>query len=129
MGLLRDKVTPFQPKLTHADDRIRLSDWLPPQWGGMPHIRLGKRWFNICWFLPIGFLGLLIGVAVAQELHQIPAMQAFMARYPGHTVSPVEWDGFPLWLRCMHFFNLFLMFLISEREFKSWLTIRACTGM
>src|SRR5262252_7789452 len=102
----------FETKLTHADDRIRLSDWLPPQWGLIPHIRLGKQWVNICWLLPLGFLFLLIGVAVAQELRQIPAIQAFLARYPGHTVSPLEWHGFPLWLRCNHFFNLFLMFLI-----------------
>jgi sulfoxide reductase catalytic subunit YedY len=112
MGL-RERVTPFEPKRTHADDRIRLSAWLPPQWGVTPHIRLGTRWFNVLWILPLAFLFLLIGVAVAQELHQIPAMQAFFARYPGHTDSPVEWHGFPLSLRLMHFFNLFLMFLIT----------------
>ena len=112
MALLKEEVTHLETKLTHADDRIRLSDWLPPQWGGIPHIRLGKRWFNICWLLPLGFLFLLIGVAVAQELRHIPAVQAFLLRYPGHTDVPVEWYGFPLWLRLMHFFNLFLMFLI-----------------
>src|SRR5215469_8355318 len=112
MPLLEEKVTHFETKLTHADDRIRLSHWLPPQWGGMPHIRFGKRWINICWLLPLGFLCLLIGIAVAQELRQIPAVQAFLARYPGHLTSPVKWYGFPTWLRLMHFFNLFLMFLI-----------------
>jgi hypothetical protein len=112
MKILEEKVTPFETKLTHADDRIVLSDWLPPQWGSTPHIRFGKRWFNIFWLLPLGFLFLLIGVAVAQELRQVPAVQAFLVRYPGHTVSPMEWYGFPLWLRYMHFFNLFLMFLI-----------------
>lgn len=61
----------------HADDRIRLSDWLPPQ-----------------------------------ELRQLPAWQAFLGCYPGHTVSPVEGRGFLLWLRCMDFFNLFLIFMI-----------------
>ena len=98
----------------HADDRIRLSDWLPPQRGLTPHIRLGKWWVNICWLLPLGFLFLLIGVAVAQELRQLPAWQAFLGCYPGHTVSPVEGRGFLLWLRCMHFFNLFLMFTITR---------------
>src|SRR5215831_14229185 len=112
MELLKERGAHFETKLTHPDDRIRLSDWLPPQRGVIPHIRLGKRWVNICWLLPLGFLFLLTGVAVAQELRQIPAMQAFLARYPGQTVSSVEWRGFPLWLRCMHFFNLFLMFLI-----------------
>src|SRR5215472_15766262 len=112
MGLRKEKVTPFGMPLTHADDRIRLNDWLPPQWGVIPHIRLGKRWFNVLWLLPLAFLFLLISVAVVQELRQIPAMQAFLTRYPGHTISPVEWNGFPVWLRIMHFFNLFLMFMI-----------------
>src|SRR5215813_9925905 len=111
MGLLREKVT-GKPLLTHADDRIRLSEWIPPQWGVIPHIRFGKRWVDILWVLPLGFLFLLIGVAVAQELRQIPAVQAFLVRYPGYTLSPVEWHGFPLSMRLMHFFNLFLMFLI-----------------
>src|SRR5215472_8414445 len=112
MGVLSEKVTPLEAKLTHADDRIRLNDWLPPQWGVVPQIRLGKRWFSVLWLLPLAFLFLLIGVAVVQELRQIPAIQAFLERYPGHTISPLEWHGFPLWMRCMHFFNLFLMFLI-----------------
>src|SRR5262252_7002588 len=112
MELLKEKVTHFEATLTHADDRIRLSDWLPPQWGGIPHIRLGKRWFNVLWLLPLAFLFLLISVAVVQELRQLPAVQAFLTHYPGHPASPVEWHGFPLWLRCNHFFNLFLMFMI-----------------
>jgi len=78
----------------------------------VPHIRLGTRWFNVLWIVPLGFLFMLIGVPLAQELRQIPAVQAFLVRYPGHLASPVEWHGFPLWLRVNHFFNLFLMFLI-----------------
>ena len=70
MALLKEEVTHLETKLTHADDRIRLSDWLPPQWGGIPHIRLGKRWVNLCWLLPLGFLFLIVAVAVAQELRQ-----------------------------------------------------------
>ena len=114
MGLLREKVTPFETKLKHADDRIRLADWLPPQWGVIPHIRLGKRWLNVFWLLPVGFMLLLIGAAVAQELRQIPAVQAYMERYPGYTVMPVGYHGFPLWLRLQHFFNLLLLFLIMR---------------
>lgn len=102
----------FEAKLTHADDRIRLSEWIPQQWGVIPRIRFGQRWFNTLWLMPLGLLFLIIGIAVAQEVHQIPAVKAFMVRYPGYTALPVEYAGFPLWLRCMHFFNLFLMFLI-----------------
>jgi sulfoxide reductase catalytic subunit YedY len=49
---------------------------------------------------------------VAQEVRQIPAVKAFMVRYSGYTNIPVHYHGFPLWLRLMHFFNLFLIFLI-----------------
>ncbi len=100
------------PRLTHADDRVRLSKWLPPQWGVAPRIRIGARWFNTLWLLPLGFAFLIIGVAVAQEVRQIPSVKSFMARYPGYTVLPVHYSGFPLWLCCAHFFNLFLLFLI-----------------
>src|SRR5215472_8786303 len=97
MKFLDERGVHFETKLTHADDRIRLSDWLPPQWGLIPHIRLGKQWVNICWLLPLGFLFLLTGVAVAQELRQIPAMQAFLARsHPGHGVVAFSASG-PHW--------------------------------
>jgi len=102
----------FEAKLTHADDRIRLSAWIPQQWGVIPRIRFGKHWFNTLWLLPLGVLFLIVGAAVAQEIRQMPAAEAFMTRYPGYAALPIDYRGFPLWLRCMHFFNLFLMFLI-----------------
>lgn len=34
---------PLEAQLTHADDRVRLSHWLPPQWGVAPRIRIGRR--------------------------------------------------------------------------------------
>lgn len=103
---------PFEAKLTHADDRIRLSAWIPQQWAVIPRIRFGKHWFNTLWLLPLGALFLIVGAAVAQEIRRMPAVEAFMTRYPGYTALPIYYGGFPLWLRCMHFFNLFLMFLI-----------------
>ena len=102
----------FEPKFTHADDRLLLSEWLPPQWGVVPHVRLGKHWINVLWVIPLGVLFLIIGVAIAQEVRQVPIFKAFMARYPGYSAMPIDYSGFPLWLRLMHFFNLFLMFLI-----------------
>ncbi|MGH7934886.1 MAG: cytochrome b/b6 domain-containing protein, partial [Candidatus Binataceae bacterium] len=89
-----------------------LARWTPQQWGVVPRVRFGGYWFNLLWLIPLGILFLVIGVAVAQEIRQIPAVKAFIAHYPGYTVLPIEYSGFPLWLRCMHFFNLFLMFLI-----------------
>ncbi len=104
----------LEGQLSAADDRIRLSHWLPPQYGVIPHFRLGKRWFNVFWLIPIGGILLIVAIAVGQELRQIPAIQQFIARYPGTVTSvPAEYSGYPLWLRWQHFLNLlFMMFII-----------------
>ena len=92
---------------------MRLSEWLPPQTGVVPRLRIGKRWINVLWFLPLGFGCLLLAVAVAQALRQVPAVADFLARYPGVPASqaPVT-AGFPAWLRLLHFLNLFFMAFI-----------------
>ncbi|HJU11412.1 MAG TPA: molybdopterin-dependent oxidoreductase [Candidatus Binataceae bacterium] len=103
---------PLEAELSHADDRVRLNHWIPQQWGVVPHLRIGKRWFNLLWLIPIGITCLAIGIPVAQEVMQLPVVKHFLARYPGQTAEPVLYSGFPLWLRLEHFFNLFLIFLI-----------------
>lgn len=44
---------PLRAKLSDADDRIRLNHWMPPQNGIAPRIRIGRRWINTLWGLPI----------------------------------------------------------------------------
>jgi sulfoxide reductase catalytic subunit YedY len=104
---------PIEAKLSPADDRVLLNNWLPPQAGVVPRIRIGRRWINVLWALPLGFVLIVIGVAVAQALRELPAVQDFLVRYPGvppsaRTVSA----GFPAWLRVQHFLNLFFMAFI-----------------
>lgn len=100
-------------QLSSADDRIRLSKWLPPQAGVVPKIRLGQRWLNVLWLLPLIFVLLVIGVAVAQALRELPTVQGFLLRYPGIPRSAVAvTSGFPAWLRLLHFLNLFFMTFI-----------------
>ena len=108
-----DLADPLEQALSPADDRVRLSHWLPPQAGVMPKIRFGHRWVSILWALPISFVVLVAGIALAQALRHLPSIQAFIARYPGepaaaHAVS----SGFPTWLRLTHFLNLFFMTFI-----------------
>ena len=104
---------PFEMSLSGADDRLRLSKWLPPRAGIVPHIRIGGRWINILWVVPLASVALILGIAVAQELRTVPAVQEFLARYPGVPASaPAVHTGFPLWLRLAHFFNLFFMIFI-----------------
>ncbi len=110
MSLIHD---PLANRLSGADDRVRLSHWLPPQEGVVPRIRIGQRWINVLWALPV-FFGLLVaGVVVAQALRQAPAVQDFLVRYPGVPLSaPAVTTGFPGWLRLLHFLNVFFMVFI-----------------
>ena len=109
-GLAHD---PIETSLSSADDRVRLNHWLPPQAGVVPRIRIGQRWINVLWALPLIFVLLVIGVAVAQALRELPAVQDFLVRYPGIPPSAVAVTaGFPEWLRLLHFLNLFFMTFI-----------------
>ncbi|MEO6030290.1 MAG: oxidoreductase, partial [Burkholderiaceae bacterium] len=104
---------PLAQRLSTADDRVRLSAWLPPQAGVVPRVRLGSCWVNVLWAIPLIFVLLVLGVAVAQGLRQVPTVQEFVARYPGAPASAaVVTSGFPAGLRLMHFLNLFFMAFI-----------------
>jgi len=100
--------------LSAADDRVVLSHWLPPRWGVIPQIRIGRRWFNILWSIPIGAAGLVLLIALAQSLRELPGVQAFIRAYPGIAQAAPSVDtGFPIWLQVQHFLNmLFMMFII-----------------
>lgn len=105
---------PIASALSSADDRIVLSHWLPPQTGTAPYIRIGKHWFNLLWMIPIGAAALVILIALAQSLRELPSIQAFIGAYPGIAqAAPSVESGFPRWLQVQHFLNmLFIMFII-----------------
>jgi len=104
---------PLEVSLSAADDRVRLSHWMPPQAGVMPKIRIGRHWVSLLWALPAAFVILIVAIALAQALRQQPSVQAFLMRYPGApaSVKPMT-SGFPSWLRLSHFLNLFFMIFI-----------------
>lgn len=93
-------------------DHVIASQWTPPQNGTVPHIRVGKRWFNVFWLVPLAFGGLIVGIAVGRELRGLPFIEEFIQRYPGHTSDPISYQGFPDWLRIQHFANIILMMFI-----------------
>jgi methionine sulfoxide reductase catalytic subunit len=103
---------PLQGAIAPAHDSVHLDKWAPARYGIFPQIRIGTRWFSVLWLLPLGFVGLVLGMAVAHELRMIPAVQEFIARYPGHSSSTINYSGFPVWVRVQHFANLFLMMFI-----------------
>jgi methionine sulfoxide reductase catalytic subunit len=104
---------PIEANLSPADDRVLLNNWLPPRVGVVSKIRIGRRWINVLWAFPPGFGLAVIGVAVAQALRELPAVQDFLVRYPGVPPSArVVSAGFPAWLRVQHFLNLLFMTFI-----------------
>ncbi|HWD08654.1 MAG TPA: oxidoreductase, partial [Actinomycetota bacterium] len=106
----------YRLRLSRGEDVVDPETWagsLPAAHGIAPRIRLGRgRWFNLLWLLPLGLVGLLVAVAVAQGLRDIPAVQRFVARYPGVVASPGVHPGFPWWLEAQHFLNALLMVFI-----------------
>jgi methionine sulfoxide reductase catalytic subunit len=102
--------------LTRGDDVVDVATWagsVPAATGVAPRVRLGSRWFNLLWLLPLGFVLLLVAVAVAKGLRQMPVIAECIVRYPGTASTDVpDAVGIPVWARWQHFLNLFLMIFI-----------------
>jgi DMSO/TMAO reductase YedYZ molybdopterin-dependent catalytic subunit/thiosulfate reductase cytochrome b subunit len=106
---------PLRARLSDADDRIRLNHWMLPQLGIAPRIRIGRRWFNTLWALPIGAAALVCLIALAQSLRELPSVAAFIQNHPGIAQSaPSVNSGFPWWLQLQHFLNMFFMLFIMR---------------
>ena len=64
-----DIVRSYRWQLTPGEDVIDTATWagsIPQVNGIAPRVRVGRgRWFNLLWLLPIGFMLLLIAIAVA----------------------------------------------------------------
>ncbi|MEO8687881.1 MAG: molybdopterin-dependent oxidoreductase [Solirubrobacteraceae bacterium] len=113
-----DVVRSFRSQLTQGEDVIDSSTWagsVPHVNGIAPRVRVGRsRWFNLLWLLPVGFLLLIVAIAVAKGLREQPSVGRFIERFPG-TVKPSPSEattGFPVWVRWQHFFNLFFLIFI-----------------
>ncbi len=115
-GVTPAMVDDYRARLSRGEDIVDPERWAGalPAAGGTPlHVRIGRdRWFNLLWLLPLGFVALLVAVAAAQGLRNMPAVQRFIARYPGTIVSPHTHPGLPWWVEAQHFLNLFFMIFI-----------------
>src|SRR5262245_19243578 len=108
---------PLETELFAAEDRIVFAEWsrrIPPIMARIPEVRIGRRWVNTLWILPISVALLIVGIAVAQLLRTYPGVQQFIETYPGQgRFQPPVTTGFPVWLRILHFLNLlFMLFII-----------------
>jgi thiosulfate reductase cytochrome b subunit len=110
--------SPFRHQLTEGDDTVDPDSWsgsMPDAHGVTPRIRIGRdKWLDLLWLLPIGFVLLIVAVAAAQGLRHLPAVDRFIARYPGTIVSSSDTasTGLPVWVGVTHFLNLLLMVFI-----------------
>jgi methionine sulfoxide reductase catalytic subunit len=106
----------YRLQLSRGEDVIdpeTFSGSIPQLRGVAPRVRVGRgRWFNLLWLIPIGFVLLIVSVAVAKGLRNDPTVQRFIARNPGAPTHMQQATGMPPWLRWQHFFNLFLMTFI-----------------
>ena len=100
--------------LSAADDRVRLSHWLPPKSGVLPRIRIGRRWINVLWAVAARFRAAgyrrrpRAGIAAGSGSAGFPRCAIPASRRPLRRVT----TGFPAWLRLLHFLNLFFMAFI-----------------
>ena len=107
----------FRTELVKKPHDVVDEDWaggVEKQYGVAPRIRIGcDKWFNLLWLIPIGLVLLIIGIAVAKGLREIPAVHDFVTTYPGESKLPGGAPvGFPAWLGWQHFLNAFLMIFI-----------------
>jgi methionine sulfoxide reductase catalytic subunit len=76
-GASPDLVRSFRWQLTPGGDLIDTATWAGsvPQVNGIaPRVRVGgSRWFNLLWLVPIGFLLLIVAVAIAKGLRGEPS--------------------------------------------------------
>jgi methionine sulfoxide reductase catalytic subunit len=121
-----DAVLTFRDQLDTTHYTRVGDEWaggVPPQWGVSPRVRVGRsKWFNLLWLIPIGLLLMIVGIAVAKGLRELPAVQDFMHQYPGTSKLPGGAPvGIPAWVGWQHFLNSFLMIFII----RSGITILA----
>ena len=111
-----EAVREYRALLTRGEDAIDPRTWagsFPAAYGISPRVRIGaNRWFNLLWLVPIGFVLLLIAVAIAKELRGMPSVEGFIRRHPGTGFATQFTTALPAWVRVQHVLNLFLMTFI-----------------
>ncbi len=82
----------YRELLTKGEDVIAPETWagsLPAAYGIAPRLRIGaNRWFNLLWLIPIGVGLLLVAIASAQKLREMPGIEAFVRSVTRALASP-----------------------------------------
>jgi hypothetical protein len=97
----------FQDELVEGAEIIypaTFAGTIPQDRGIAPRVRAGSTWFNLLWLLPIGSVLLIVAVAVAKGLRELPGLQWFMRQFPGMSELTADApSGLPAWLGWRHF--------------------------
>ena len=74
---------------------------------------------RVLWGVGIALAAFVVAVVIARLLREIPAVEAFIAEYPG-IVPPPEGApvGIPAWLGWQHFLNAFFLALLVKTGFE-----------
>ena len=74
---------------------------------------------RVLWGVGIALAAFVVAVVIARLLREIPAVEAFIAEYPG-IVPPPEGVpvGIPAWLGWQHFLNAFFLALLVKTGFE-----------
>jgi methionine sulfoxide reductase catalytic subunit len=115
-GISPRAVSDLRERLTKGEDVVDPKSWagsVPAAFGIAPRLRIGaKRWFNLAWLVPIGWVLLLLGVGAAQVVRGVPVVEGFVRRYPGSEFAVRFGTAMPAWVRAQHFLNLFFLTFI-----------------
>jgi thiosulfate reductase cytochrome b subunit len=76
------------------------------------------RWRALAWMIPVAIVVVAVAILGARWLRTLPAVQAFLTAYPGHSELPA-WApvGFPAWLAWQHGISALLILLILRTGF------------
>jgi len=72
-----------------------------------------STWLTLAWAVPVAILALAAAVLAARGIRALPAVQSFLAEYPGASPLPAGAPvGFPAWLAWQHGLNVFFILFI-----------------
>ena len=84
-----------------------------------PAVRVGRRWLNLLWMLPVVAVLFAAIIGVSIWLRTMPAVDEFIREYSGSVPNDAP-QGFPWWLRWQHFLNAIFLVPIVRAGLQIW---------